>query len=38
MRNGYEVGLWKAIRKGWDLVGSKVAFSMDNVRKVEMNC
>ena len=29
-----EVGLWKTIRKGWDILGSRVAFSMGNGRKV----
>ena len=30
MRDGYEVGVWKATRKGWDLLISKVAFAVDN--------
>lgn len=33
MRNGYEVGLWKTIRKDWDLFNSKAFYSISNERK-----
>ena len=34
MRDGYGVGLWKAIRKDWDLLISMVSFLVGNVRRV----
>ena len=34
VRDGYRFGLWKAIRKDWDLLGSKVTFSVGNGRRV----
>ena len=30
MRGGYGVGLWKTIRKLWDVVSSNLSFSVDN--------
>nr|CAN75355.1 hypothetical protein VITISV_002476 [Vitis vinifera] len=33
VRDGYRFGLWKAIRKDWDLLGSKVTFSVGNGRR-----
>ena len=34
MREEYGVGLWKTIRKDWDLLTSRVAFSMGNGPRV----
>ncbi|RVW71749.1 hypothetical protein CK203_057085 [Vitis vinifera] len=33
VRDGYGVGLWKAIRKDWDLLISMVSFLVGNVRR-----
>ena len=28
MKGGYEVGLWKVMRKGWDLFSSRASFEL----------
>ena len=40
-RGGYGVGLWKTIRKLWDVVSSNSSFSVGNGKKISgagMNC
>lgn len=34
-RDEYRIGLWKVIKKNWDLFNSKVLFSIDNERRVK---
>lgn len=34
VKDGHEVGLWKAIRKDWDILSRKVAYSIGNGRRV----
>ena len=34
-KKGYVVGLWKAIRKNWDLVRSKLSFVVSNGQRVK---
>ena len=34
-REGYGVGLWKAIRKGWDAFKSKISYVLGNKRRVK---
>ena len=34
MREGYGVGLWKAIRKEWNLLSDKIVFEVGNERRV----
>ena len=34
MREGYGVGLWKAIRKEWNLLSDKFVFEVGNERRV----
>ena len=33
-REGYGVGLWKAIRKGWDAFKSKISYDLGNGRRI----
>ena len=35
MRELYEVGVWKNIIKGWDLVGNRVSFEVENRGKMK---
>ena len=35
MRGGYGVGLWKTIRKLWDVVSSKLSFSVGNGKRIK---
>ena len=34
MRGSFGVGLWKAIRRGWDVIGNNLVYSVRNGRKV----
>ncbi|RVW44482.1 Serine/threonine-protein kinase ATG1c [Vitis vinifera] len=34
VREGYGVGLWKAIRKGWDAFKSKISYDLGNGRRI----
>ena len=34
VREGYGVGLWKAIRKGWDAFKSKISYDLGNGKRV----
>ena len=34
MRGSFGVGLWKAIRRYWDLIGNNMVYSMGNGRRV----
>ena len=34
VRDGYGVGLWKAIRKNWNILSSRVAYLVGNRRRV----
>lgn len=36
MKGEYGVGSWKAIRKWWDLINSKVSFEVRDRRKVRL--
>ena len=35
VRQGHKVGVWKIIRKGWDLVGSNVFLEVGDGRRVK---
>ena len=34
MRRSFGVGLWKAIRRGWDVIGNNLVYSVKNGRRV----
>ena len=34
MRSSFGVGLWKAIRRVWDVIGDNMVYSMGNGRRV----
>ena len=34
-RGGYGVGLWKTIRKLWDVISSKLSFSVGNGKRIK---
>lgn len=35
MRNVYKVGVWKTIRKGWDLFNSEASFEVGSRKRVK---
>ena len=35
MREGFGVGMWKAIRKEWGLVSSRISYTVDNGQRVK---
>ena len=34
MRGSYGVGLWKAIKRGWDVLGDNLVYSVGNGKRV----